>query len=84
MAEFGPVEFEMLDEKLEVESKESGRWCSPLKMFLKSGKGTIKFKCNSHEEQKRGLSAIQSYNRKYNLNLVCGKKGATEIWVVRA
>lgn len=81
---FGEVEFELLDEKLEVERSPHGRWCKPLKMFLGSDKGTIIFKCKSTEEQANGVNAINSYNRKYNLNLVCGRHGATEIYVVRA
>lgn len=81
---YGEIEFELLDETLEVQKSYQGRWCKPLKMFLKSGKGTIVFKCKTKEEQSRGITAIQSYNRKYNLNLVAGRHGSTEIYVVRA
>jgi hypothetical protein len=81
---FGEIEFEFLDEELEIQKSYRGRWANPLKMFLKSGKKSMIFRTKSKEEQTRGVTAIQTYNREYNLNLTVGRHGATEIYVVRA
>lgn len=80
---FGEIEFEFLDEELEIQKGNRGRWVNPLKMFLASGKKSMIFRVKSKEEQTRGVTAISSYNRDYNLGLTVGRHGATEIYVVR-
>ena len=82
--ERGEIEFEFLDEELEIQKSYAGRWVKPLKMFLASGKKSMIFRVTSREEQTRGLNAIQTYRKQYNLGLTVGRHGATEIYVVRA
>lgn len=80
----GEVEFEFLDEELEIKKTPQGRWVKPLKMFLESGKKSMIFRCKSHADQTLGVTSIATYNKKYNLGLTWGRHGGTEIYVVRA
>lgn len=80
------MEFELLEEKLEVESfVRKYRWAEMIKMFVesKTSKSMI-LKCKNTKERTTGIQCLRQYIKKNNLNMVVGPHGSVEIYVVKA